>query len=1130
MIRILVTAVAALSLVTTSAGQSQDPTLESGTGVMPPATHQDSATKPVLGAAAAPKFFAPPGTMPALPGKGDGPLLPSPESVPAAPLNAVEPNAATVRRLNLKTATWGSQSRSTIGEPSCARWNNTSLMTHNWDAAVSTNNAGSWSRRNPRSFPSVDGGFCCDQYAVYIPYGGQMVAWLLQYSYSSSTRNGTQRIVIYNTEGKMASGSGAYWWNWKPTNFGYATGHWMDFPHLSYTNTYLYATSNVFTAAGSYAGTVCWRMPLSTLKTGGSLSYRYWKRTSGGRTWRLSNGFTSTMYWWQHESTTTGRLYSVVGTSTSATSRVITVNSWTWGTRGTMIARGPDNRNFMGRADSRATAMTVGRGVITVMWHAKQRTGRPYPYTRVLEINQSNFSVRRQSDIWSSTLAWTYPSAAVNTAGYTGGTIGIGGPSTHARTQAWVQDDLDPRYAPLANTSLYGSAGGPARNGWGDYLTCQYHPQQGRTWIGTGMYMNNAAGQNTNQIPVYVHFGRDRDVDTRPDLSVSSVTTTTSIVNPGFPVQWRVVYRNGGLSTSPSCVGSTRISTNNIISTGDTLLSQYTVGSISGSGGTRTYSGNSTVPYTLNLPTTSYLGAIVDQTGVVAETNEGNNTGLRAVRCNPRRADLYFTALSTSTTTLNPYRVVQGRCTIRNQGAISSTTCTTSYYMSLDSTITTSDTLVLSFSTAPLARSQSRSYALNFTVPNLRPGTCYFGGYVDRTGAVAEAFETNNTRAYRVTCAVTRPDLAPTALSISSTIRAGFTYTVGSRIQNIGNATAATSVAGYYISLDARITTADTLVYSYTTPSLARNGVYTRSNSVRIPTTIRLGTCYFGMIADRTGAVAEANESNNTRALRVVCAAGTPDLIVSALTTSPSTLTPGAVVTVTSTTRNVGGATAGNTATLHFLSTNSLITTSDTYMSGYNTGTLAVNASVTRSVSAFVPRCTRVGTCYVGAYADGFTQLTEISESNNTRAVARTCNRFVSSGRWLEFQPRYGSAATSVATANFRLTTAGPRSASQCVIAPNYANHWYVLVWSGSSTFSLDAFSNFSLSILNTGVCPSWLSRLDATGVNRNSSLNLPTASGVLPFTVYTHGFFFTPPFSSFVGLSTNALRNNIRS
>jgi hypothetical protein len=142
----------------------------------------------------------------------------------------------------------------------------TLFTTANWFAAYSTNGGAAWTAINPYTrFPSVAGGFCCDQWAIS---KNNATFWFLQYSKTSTAANAV-RIAVAPTIAALRTGAFASGVVIQASQLGYTTGDWLDFPDLAATDTYLYATSNVFTVSNdTYRGAVVWRMPLAELISG----------------------------------------------------------------------------------------------------------------------------------------------------------------------------------------------------------------------------------------------------------------------------------------------------------------------------------------------------------------------------------------------------------------------------------------------------------------------------------------------------------------------------------------------------------------------------------------------------------------------------------------------------------------------------------------------------------------------------------------------------------------------------------------------------------------------------------------------------------------------------------------------
>ncbi len=822
-------------------------------------------------------------THPDLPPLPQGKLRPGPRGPETpAPGNTQASPTATISVFKNTQVTPGG-SRSTVGEPTAAHHGNTALFTGNWYAALSKNDGSTWGYINPYTkFPKVDGGFCCDQYAMYVP-SRKITVWLLQYSYSSSTKNGSYRIAVAKNETNLRNGVFHYY-TFNPRHFGLPAGYWLDFPHMAYSNGNLFVTANIFSASRKYNSTVCWRMPLSQLAAGSSVNFRYIRQAA--RTWRLTFGATSTMYWWQHRSSSSGYLFRWSDSSTNYQRYTIGIASWNWGTRGTMVAKGPKNRNWMARSDSRPIAGWIARGIIGFMWNAKQGGPYPYPYTRVIEIRESNRTLFRQSSIWNSKFAWAYPASARNSRGHVGGVISYGGGSLYPSTAAWIVDDLDSAFAPLKSVAVATGTDSPSRQAWGDYFSSSPHSRFGNTWVASAMSTRGGSG-NANQIPRYVHFGRSRDINLRPDLRPASITSSSS-----------------------------------------------------------------------NLVHGSY-------------------------------------------------------------------------------------------------------------------------------------------------------------------------YTIATKIENVGLSTAPSSTNGFYISTNSLISTGDLLIRSFTLPSIGAGSSRTYSALTKIPTNAPVGTCYLGAYADRTHTISESNESNNGLGKKVTCS-GKPDLIVTSVSTTATKLFAGGLAKVSFTVKNAGTATSGSSITGVLLSTNTLITTFDTYLGGAFESSLAKGASRSHVISVRIPYATPSSIRYLGALADVGFSVSELNEGNNGRAgPARASVAYTGSLRMLEYRSikytNYAQRSGAYFLTSARLDASNGGSAPMALVAPKYKGYWYVLLLSGSSTFKFDAFTSVGLGILNTPILPLWLSRIPSGGI-AYPGFNLPKTTISTPFTMYVHSFWFDPPFKNIVGLGNNRL------
>ncbi len=109
------------------------------------------------------------------------------------------------------------------------------------------------------------------------------------------------------------------------------------------------------------------------------------------------------------------------------------------------------------------------------------------------------------------------------------------------------------------------------------------------------------------------------------------------------------------------------------------------------------------------------------------------------------------------------------------------------------------------------------------------------------------------------------PDLTAAFDRVSNTtIAAGGSTSVDFWVVNFGNATAAASTSGLYLSTTPTITTADTLLTTVASPALTADGTpgyYDHQTvALTLPGNLAPGTYYIGGIADYNNAVAESNQ------------------------------------------------------------------------------------------------------------------------------------------------------------------------------------------------------------------------------------------------------------------------------
>lgn len=396
-----------------------------------------------------------------------------------------------------------SNTTSQVGEPSLANNGKWIFLSGNWYASVSLDHGATWKYVDPYSmFPAANGGFCCDQVVHYDP-SRDLLFWLLQYV-EDGQRN-TLRLAI--ARGSALESNSWYYYDFTPdgVNNGW-TKQWFDYPDLALSNNFLYITSNVFRISGAWTRSVVLRLSLDQLAAGAELSYNYFATTELGSI-KCTQGAREAMYFGSHRTGTSVRVFSWPEDSTAPASTDVTIAAWSDATR---VAPGPDGRDWCDRIDRRMTAAWVANGVIGFMWTAAQDPPtRPFPYVRVVRIDEKTKALIDEPDIWNSGFAWAYPAVSPNDRGHLGLSAFWGGGSSHPSHAVGIDDDYTPAVGWAFVTTKAGSHG-PSANRWGDYLACRRHAPDGLTWIATGFtQQGGTAGEDIE--PRFIHFGRRRD-------------------------------------------------------------------------------------------------------------------------------------------------------------------------------------------------------------------------------------------------------------------------------------------------------------------------------------------------------------------------------------------------------------------------------------------------------------------------------------------------------------------------------------------------------------------------------------------------------------------------------------------
>ncbi|MBI1824491.1 MAG: hypothetical protein HYR80_10320, partial [Nitrospirae bacterium] len=358
--------------------------------------------------------------------------------------------------------------------------------------------------------------------------------------------------------------------------------------------------------------------------------------------------------------------------------------------------------------------------------------------------------------------------------------------------------------------------------------------------------------------------------------------------------------------------------------------------------------------------------------------------------------DLTFTALSANATVnLSVASNLTITGTAKNIGGSAAASFVISYYLSPTNFYNSATAISIGSQTVgSLGAGATLNLNSPFTVPTSVPlGDYYVLANADANQQIAENNEDNNIFSTATKVHLVVVDLAETNLTspaIGTGQLPGATISVTDTVTNPGTASVGTFPVGIYLNPVSG--GKYTFLGSRSVSSLAVGGTSTGTKSYTIPTNVVGGTYNLQAVADYANAVPESNETNNTFTNTSGLITIPPaDLVMTAVSTTATTVARGGAVTISYTVKNQG---IGGTAVFaigFYLSTDSTITTADKYLSyksispGLNPG-----ASISGSVTMVIPANTTPGTYYLGAYADYLNVVIESVETNNGKATAGT--------------------------------------------------------------------------------------------------------------------------------------------
>lgn len=273
-----------------------------------------------------------------------------------------------------------------------------------------------------------------------------------------------------------------------------------------------------------------------------------------------------------------------------------------------------------------------------------------------------------------------------------------------------------------------------------------------------------------------------------------------------------------------------------------------------------------TLPSDLKANVNYYIIAMADAAydNSVSESNEMNNIKIDSTPMIVPDVDLTMPSISA------PTKIQSGKSiiivnTVKNTGTKNSNPFVIKFYLSKDTSITTSDIYIgqRSISGGLMAGASSTAYT-NITLPSNVFGSYYIGAIIDPTNNACETNKLNDIQTCSATINLYAPDLVASSVSAGSTsYRRGSTITIKNTVKNQGKV----SSGGFYVyiylyrSYNGKIIS--TCIGRQYFSSVGAGTSKTAYTKLTIPSTIAKGLYYCKMVVDPANSVAESNKSNN---------------------------------------------------------------------------------------------------------------------------------------------------------------------------------------------------------------------------------------------------------------------------
>ncbi|MBP46864.1 MAG: hypothetical protein CMH53_02915, partial [Myxococcales bacterium] len=481
----------------------------------------------------------------------------------------------------------------------------------------------------------------------------------------------------------------------------------------------------------------------------------------------------------------------------------------------------------------------------------------------------------------------------------------------------------------------------------------------------------------------------------RADLKSALLKLASKDLLPG--AKGSVTYAETNIGTGDSKDYSVRfyLSNNNVYGPGDVALtSDIKRSALEAQTSSKQTSASFTIPVK-TAPGKYYLIHRVDSKSGNVEADEKNNNGAVAFAV-VSKPNLVISDISLGVKSTPAGVSFKSSYALENKGGTTAGASETRFYLSTDTTFGKGDLLIGKSTSGSIKGGGKAQLGVGLTIP----ATTKAGKYnvliiADAAKAVSESNESDNQISVPLTVLAPKlPDLQLTAVALGSKLisfKPGAKVTLKVTAKNGGTVSTGAYGARAFLSTDGTITPLDTAVSNIAIKASLLAGKSTSYDlTVTIPLNTKPGNYFLGAYLDPSNQIVEILESNNTSKAVSVKVEAQADLFAVSVKTDKTYYKPGDTVSYTVNYSNLGTANAGShTVSLRF-STNTVISPQDTELKALAVKTISAAKSLSLKGTFVLPKATKAGSAYIGAWIDSKNTIKESNESNNTTSTPVT--------------------------------------------------------------------------------------------------------------------------------------------